>query len=117
MEPEGRERSLLTELRRGVVEFCVLALLDRRERYAVEVVRELAQRGLVVSEGTVYPLLSRLRGRGLVETTWRESGLGPPRRYYRLSDSGVAAVARFRREWAALSEAVDGIIATGGDQA
>ncbi|MEU4803817.1 PadR family transcriptional regulator [Actinosynnema sp. NPDC023587] len=117
MQAEGRERNSLTELRRGVVEHCVLALLGREERYAVELVRELGRRGLITSEGTVYPLLSRLRGRGLVETTWREGGSGPPRRYYRLSGDGVTAVERFRREWAVLSESVEGIIAGGGDQA
>ncbi|WP_433260633.1 PadR family transcriptional regulator [Actinosynnema sp. CS-041913] len=110
MQPGDRERSPLAQMRRGVVEYCVLALLGKRERYAVELVQVLARHGLIAGEGTVYPLLSRLRRQGLVETTWQESAAGPPRRYYRLSDEGAAAVGRFAQDWASLSESVDRII-------
>ena len=76
----------ISQLRRGVLEFCVLALLRSEERYSFELVRALsAVDGLVTSEGTLYPLLARLRRDGVVETTWRESLSGPPRRYYRLT--------------------------------
>ncbi|WP_433272408.1 PadR family transcriptional regulator [Actinosynnema sp. CS-041913] len=104
-------RGPLAQMRRGVVEYCVLALLGRRERYAVELVSVLSRHGLIGGEGTIYPLLSRLRRQGLVETTWQESATGPPRRYYRASPQGVAAVERFTRDWEALSESVRGIIA------
>ena len=113
MEPsEGRPG--LSQLRRGTLEFCVLALLRDEERYAVDLVRELgAADGLVTSEGTLYPLLSRLRRDGLVATTWRESESGPPRRYYRLTDSGRSALRAFSDDWTRFRDAVDALITEG----
>jgi PadR family transcriptional regulator PadR len=71
MEP-GEARTGLSQLRRGIVEYCVLALLRDGERYGFELVRELSERaGLITSEGTIYPLLTRLRKDQLVTTTWR----------------------------------------------
>lgn len=87
---------LLSHLRRGTLEFCVLALLRGSERYAVDLTKALSADGvLVTSEGTVYPLLSRLRREGRVSSFWRESSAGPPRRYYRLTDDGEAALIAF----------------------
>src|SRR5215470_15510692 len=103
--------ALPSQLRRGVLEFCVLALLRDGERYAVELVQELGSiEGLVTSEGTLYPLLSRLRKDGVVETTWRESPGGPPRRYYALTPAGRAVLDVFSGEWARFRDAVDRII-------
>ncbi|MDH4160930.1 MAG: PadR family transcriptional regulator [Actinomycetota bacterium] len=106
-----RTRPALTQLRRGTIEFCVLALLRNDERYAVDLVRELgAVDGLVTSEGTVYPLLSRLRRDGLVTTTWRESESGPPRRYYRITEEGGRALRAFADDWSRFRDAVDALI-------
>jgi PadR family transcriptional regulator len=81
MVPAKRE-SLITQLRRGTLEYCVLALLRDQARYGFDLVRTLAEAdGLVTSEGTIYPLLGRLRRDGLVTTSWHESPSGPPRRY------------------------------------
>ena len=89
----GGTRNVLSQLRRGALEYCVLALLRNGERYGFEIVRTLAQvDGMVTSEGTIYPLLSRLRREGLVTTTWRESDVGPPRRYYVLTGAGRRAL-------------------------
>jgi PadR family transcriptional regulator PadR len=105
MEPG---EALLTHLRRGTLEFCVLAVLRGGERYAVDLVVALSANGtLVTSEGTVYPLLARLRRDGLVTTTWRESHSGPPRRYYRLTAAGRAALATFETQWRRYRDAVD----------
>jgi PadR family transcriptional regulator, regulatory protein PadR len=106
------ERSaLLTQMRRGALEYCVLALLRDGERYGFELVRRLAEAdGLVTSEGTVYPLLSRLRRDGVVETTWRESSTGPPRRYYRLTRAGHLALEVFTEEWRRFRDVVDRIL-------
>jgi PadR family transcriptional regulator PadR len=102
-------------LRKGALEFCVLALLRDGDRYGVELVRELGQvDGLEISEGTLYPLLSRLRRDGLVETVWRESPSGPPRRYYALSRQGADALGAFTVEWARFRDAVDGLLGTRG---
>src|SRR3954462_9334207 len=106
--------ALPSQLRRGVLEFCVLALLRGGERYAVELVQELGSKdGLVTSEGTLYPLLSRLRREGVVETTWRESSEGPPRRYYRLTDDGHAALDAFSGEWERFRTSVDTLLGMG----
>lgn len=89
----------------------MLALLTEDERYGFELVRALGEvDGMVTSEGTIYPLLSRLRRDGLVETTWRESSQGPPRRYYQATEAGNAALAAFASEWLRFREAVDHFI-------
>ena len=91
----GEARSGLSQLRRGTVEYCVLALLRDGERYGFELVRELSESaGLVTSEGT----------------TWRESESGPPRRYYRLTESGHTALATFAKDWARFRDSVDAIL-------
>ena len=107
MEPGGA-RNPLSQLRRGTLEFCVLALLRDGERYGFELVRELD--GVLTSEGTIYPLLSRLRRDELVTTSWRESESGPPRRYYRITDAGRRALADFTAEWSRFRDAVDTLL-------
>jgi PadR family transcriptional regulator PadR len=105
--------SAISQLRRGVLEFCVLALLRDGERYGFELVRALADAGgLVTTEGTLYPLLARLRRDGAVETTWRESPSGPPRRYYSLTPAGDQALGAFSSEWARFRTSVDAMLAT-----
>jgi PadR family transcriptional regulator, regulatory protein PadR len=108
---------LATQLRKGVIEYCVLAMLKNEPLYGGEVIQMLRSRGqLLVSEGTIYPLLSRMRSEGLVETEWRDTPGGAPRRYYRLSRSGQKAVNEFRDEWFRFRDAVDGIFRDGGKQ-
>jgi PadR family transcriptional regulator len=106
--------SLITQLRRGVLEYCVLAMLESEERYAFDLVRALADvTGMVTSEGTIYPMLSRLRRDGVVETEWQESPSGPPRRYYRLTSQGRRALKEFREEWMRFRDAVDRLLKEG----
>jgi PadR family transcriptional regulator PadR len=103
--------ALAAQLRRGVLEHCVLAMLERGERYAFDLVRDLANvEGLATSEGTIYPMLGRLRRDGAVESTWRESPSGPPRRYYELTPKGARALDGFRQEWVLLRDAVDRLL-------
>jgi len=104
----------VSQLRRGVLEYCVMALLLDEERYGFELVRALSEAdGLVTTEGTLYPLLGRLRREGVVETTWRESTSGPPRRYYQLTPSGRDRLTAFTAEWMRFRASVDTILATG----
>jgi PadR family transcriptional regulator, regulatory protein PadR len=103
----GGAAKLLAQMRRGAIEFCVLALLRDTDRYGLDLARTLAADELVTSEGTIYPLLARLRQDGLVETTWHESSQGPPRRYYRLTDDGRAALDAFIAQWRQFRDAVD----------
>src|SRR5918912_2470043 len=98
---------LVAQMRKGTLQYCVLALLAEEERYGFDLVRALAEvDGMVTSEGTIYPLLARLRRDGLVESTWRESPSGPPRRYYRLTRAGRAALDGFVHEWSRFRDAV-----------
>jgi len=98
-------------MRRGVLEFCVLALLREREHYGFDLVRRLGELdGMVTSEGTIYPLLGRLRREGLVATSWEESPSGPPRRYYRITSAGLAGLAAFAEDWVAFRTAVDRLL-------
>jgi PadR family transcriptional regulator PadR len=107
----GETRDPLTELRRGVLENCVLAVLRRGEAYAFDIVRILSEAGgLLTSEGTIYPLLGRLRRDGLVSTTWRESETGPPRRYYSLTAAGRRTLDAFLEEWVRFRDAVDALL-------
>ena len=106
MEP-GDARNVLTQLRRGTIEYCVLAVLAEGEEYAFELVRRLsAVDGLVTSEGTIYPLLSRLRRDDMVTTTWQESDAGPPRKYYRLTTRGMTHLGELNEYWKAINTTI-----------
>ncbi|MER8185258.1 PadR family transcriptional regulator [Kitasatospora sp. NPDC094015] len=110
-EADGRVAS---QLRKGVLEYCVLALLRDGPRYGVELLAELARvEVMATSQGTIYPLLSRLRRTGLADTYLQESESGPPRRYYTLTDAGRAALAEFTAHWPAFRAAVDHFLTPG----
>lgn len=107
---------LSTGLRRGTLEFCVLALVENEDRYGTEIVRCFGdERNLAASEGTIYPLLSRLRRAGWLDSKWAESPTGPPRRYYALTADGRSALQHFREEWVSFRRTVDRLVGT--DQA
>ncbi|MCU1600698.1 MAG: transcriptional regulator, PadR-like family [Frankiales bacterium] len=111
MEP-GSTR--ISQLRRGVLEHCVLALLSEEPLYGFDLVRRLGDvDGLVTSEGTIYPLLSRLRRDGWVTTTWQESESGPPRRYYALTTEGRRVLRAFAEEWVRFRDSVDLLLLKG----
>lgn len=102
---------LLTQMRRGTLEYCVLAVLRRGERYAFDLIKSLAELdGMVTSEGTLYPLLTRLRRDSLVSSSWKESPKGPPRRYYRITPRGTRALDDFTQEWRRFRSSVDNVI-------
>ena len=101
----------VAQMRRGLLPYCVLAMLRDTERYGFELVQALGKvDGMVTGQGTIYPLLSRLRRQGLVGTTWRESAAGPPRRYYQLTEAGRTALADFTRDWTQLRDSVDTLL-------
>src|SRR5450759_2280535 len=113
-DPFGSPEGLKAQLRRGIVEYCVLALIEPESRYGFEITQLLGGQGhLLLTEGSVYPLLGRLRTEGLVSTEWRESDAGPPRRYYRLTAAGRRALADFRQEWLQFKQAVDSVLVGG----
>jgi len=97
----------LTELRRGVLGPCVLALLELKPRFGLELVRDLAAAdGLLTSDGTVYPLLNRLRDAGLVTSEWQDNQGERARRYYSITEAGRQSLADFRADWDQFSAAV-----------
>lgn len=101
----------VTQLRKGALELAVLALLDREPSYGFEIVDGLATLpGLDATKGTLYPLLTRLKNSGLVDTTWWESPKGPPRKYYALSDAGRAELAAQAVTWRQLVAAMESLL-------
>ncbi|WP_122467287.1 MULTISPECIES: PadR family transcriptional regulator [Brevundimonas] len=98
-----------TQLKKGVLSLCVLALLARGDSYAYEIASRLAE-GVDMGEGTIYPLMRRLQSDGLVETYLVESSAGPSRKYYRLTQAGRDSLARQSADWTAFARAVDAIV-------
>lgn len=98
-----------TQLKKGVLELCVLELLSQGDSYAYEIASKMAG-AIGMGEGTVYPLMRRLSSDGLVETYMVESSTGPSRKYYRLTRTGRAALNEQREAWNKFRNAVDGII-------
>lgn len=101
------------QLKKGVLELCVLALLSRGDAYGYEIASRLAE-GIEMGEGTVYPLMRRLQAEGLVDTYLVESSAGPSRKYYRLTPVGRARFETQKTEWTTFSAAVDAILGGAG---
>ena len=115
MVPGGGD--VLAQLRRGVAEFCVLALLRSGESYGFDLARALVGAGgIIAGEGTIYPLLARLRRKHYVRTAWHESLSGPPRRYYQLTGEGEEALRTFTAHWERFRTSVDTLVAGGAVQ-
>jgi PadR family transcriptional regulator PadR len=98
------------QLRKGVLELCILNDIRNQKTYGYEIVRRLRKiEGLIISEGAIYPILSRLRRQGLVETSIQESSEGPARKYYKLTTQGEEMVSRMNAYWQAISIVMDSI--------
>lgn len=87
------------QMRKGILEYCILHIISRGEVYASDMLDELTAARMIVVEGTLYPLLTRLKNAGLLEYKWVESNAGPPRKYYKLTDSGGAFLAGLAETW------------------
>lgn len=98
------------QMRKGVVEYCVLGLLAREPMYGWQLADALSGAGLIASIGTLYPLLGRLRDNGAVTTFDVPSGSGPSRKYYRLTDAGTAQLAQFSAQWAPFARTVTDLL-------
>ncbi|HEY5548847.1 MAG TPA: PadR family transcriptional regulator [Coriobacteriia bacterium] len=100
-----------SQFRKGAVELAILALLHGGEAYGGEIVERLAAHpGLAISAGTVYPLLSRLKRAGLIDSAWRESPVGPPRKYYRLTSTGGTEFSDMAAAWKGVTGAMDALL-------
>ena len=97
------------QMRKGVLEFCILLIIADREVYASDIITKLKEAKLLVVEGTLYPLLTRLKNDGLLSYRWEESKSGPPRKYYEITDSGRAFLEEMKNSWKELVEVVENL--------
>jgi len=94
------------QMRKGVLEYCILLVLDGEPVYAVNIIKGLREANMIVVEGTVYPLLTRLKKAGLLSYRWEESTQGPPRKYYELTEEGRNFLNELEGSWGELVNAV-----------
>src|SRR4030043_1953608 len=97
------------QMRKGVLEFCILSILSRGDAYASDIIKRLKESKLIVVEGTLYPLLSRQKNAGLLSYRWEESTQGPPRKYYSLTESGREFLKDLDTSWYELVEAINNL--------
>jgi PadR family transcriptional regulator PadR len=95
-----------SQMRKGLLEFCILLVISGGKIYASDILKKLTSANLLVVEGTLYPLLSRLRSQGLVEYEWEESRSGPPRKYYTLTKRGRASLDQLTESWEELRHSI-----------
>lgn len=100
------------QMRKGLLEFCILHIIARGEVYASDMLEELTSAKIMVVEGTLYPLLTRLRKAGLVDYKWVESNSGPPRKYYTLTETGTNFLSGLNHTWEELVSSTQKIIST-----
>jgi len=97
------------QMRKGVLEFCILTILKNKEMYPSDIIEQLKSAKLIVVEGTLYPLLTRLKNAGLLTYRWEESSSGPPRKYYQLTEIGEKFLVELSNTWQELETAVNTI--------
>ena len=95
------------QMRKGILEYCILSVLSRNSCYASDIIKELKEARVIVVEGTLYPLLTREKNAGLLSYRWEESQQGPPRKYYELTPEGREYLADLDRSWDELVESVN----------
>jgi PadR family transcriptional regulator PadR len=101
------------QMRKGVLELCILAIIAEQDAYASDIISRLKEARLIVVEGTLYPLLTRLKNDGLTAYRWEESKSGPPRKYHQITETGLQALAGLKADWQDLIGSVEKIIGKG----
>ncbi len=94
------------QMRKGILELCILSILDQTPKYSSDILDHLKNSKLLVVEGTLYPLLTRLKNGGLLDYNWEESKSGPPRKYYTITEKGQSFLEELNQSWKELSKAV-----------
>lgn len=97
------------QMRKGILEYCILLLLSRQDAYATDIINKLKDSKLIVVEGTLYPLLTRQKNAGLLAYRWEESTQGPPRKYYTITEIGRKYLNELDKSWAELIESIESI--------
>jgi PadR family transcriptional regulator PadR len=95
------------QMRKGILEYCILSVLSRNSCYASDIIKELKEARVIIVEGTLYPLLTRQKNGGLLSYRWEESQQGPPRKYYELTDAGKTYLADLDNSWQELVDSVN----------
>lgn len=98
-----------SQMRKGVLEYCILLTLNRNEAYVSDIIQALKEARLLVVEGTLYPLLTRLKNDELLTYTWKESTQGPPRKYYNLTEAGREFLGELENSWKELNNTIESI--------
>ncbi|HOO69485.1 MAG: PadR family transcriptional regulator [Bacteroidales bacterium] len=104
---ENNIENIKSQMRRGVLEYCILSVLDKNDAYASELINKLKDARIIVVEGTLYPLLTRQKNQGLLAYRWEESTQGPPRKYYTLTDKGREVLQEMDKAWKEIVETLD----------
>lgn len=112
MTPESNAENGRAQMRKGLLEFCILLLINKKALYASDILDALKDADMIVVEGTLYPLLSRLRADGLLSYEWQESKSGPPRKYYSLTKKGKDSLKDLVKTWSALSDSISSLLST-----
>lgn len=99
------------QMRKGFLEYCILLVISRGKMYANSIITELKKADLIVVEGTIYPLLSRLKNSGLLDYSWEESKSGPPRKYYTLTEKGAMTITKLTKTWQQLDKTINNLLA------
>lgn len=101
-----------SQMRKGILEYCILSIIKKNEAYPSDIIEEMKNSGLLVLEGTLYPLLTRLKNSGMLTYRWEESSSGPPRKYFSLTEKGKAFYKELEITWNELYKAVNTLTQT-----
>jgi PadR family transcriptional regulator PadR len=101
--------NIKSQMRKGVLEYCILSTLRRKDAYASSLIGELKEARMIVVEGTLYPLLTRLKNQGMLSYRWEESTQGPPRKYYSLTEKGREALVEMDTAWSEVVSCVEAV--------
>ena len=104
---ESNADNVRSQMRKGVLEYCILCILVRHEAYASNIIEELKKADMIVVEGTLYPLLIRQKNQGLLSYRWEESTQGPPRKYYCITEKGRSQLAEMDSAWQEMVKAIE----------
>ena len=104
---ESNAENVRSQMRKGVLEYCILCILAQREAYASSIIESLKAASMIVVEGTLYPLLIRQKNQGLLSYRWEESPQGPPRKYYVITDKGRAQLSEMDAAWKEMVQSID----------
>ncbi len=104
---DSNVENIKSQMRKGVLEYCILGLLKRGDYYATTLIADLKEADMIVVEGTLYPLLTRLKNQGLLSYRWEESPQGPPRKYYALTEKGYEALADMDAAWNGVIQSIE----------